>query len=88
MLFLITQTHQPENCPKDSGGFKKVLIKEEVDGLTLKNVYVEHGSHTIIYVIETDNYDNVVKFLKPGMLKSTSSITPVSSIPVAEIMKK
>ncbi len=88
MLFLITQIHEPENCPKDVGGFRKVLINENVEGLTLKNVYIEHGSHTIIYVVETDNYDNIVKFLEPGMLKCTSSISPVSSLPVAEILKK
>jgi hypothetical protein len=86
MLFLITQSHEPENCPKDVGGFRKVLIN--VEGLALKNIYVEHGSHTIIYIVETDNYDNLVKFLEPGMLKCTSSILPVSSLTVAEALKK
>jgi hypothetical protein len=88
MLFFITQVHEPDNCPKDIGGFRKVLINEDVEGVILKNVYVEHGSHTIIYIVETDNYDNLVKFLEPGMLKCTSSISPVSSLPIAEILKK
>ena len=88
MQFLITQTHEAQDCPKDIGGFRKVLIDESVKGLELKNVYIEHGSHTIIYVVETDNYDNIVKFLEPGMLKSTVSITPVSSVAVREILKK
>ena len=88
MLFLITQTHEPENCPKDIGGFRKVFIHENIEGLTLKNIYVEHGSHAIIYVVETDNYDNLVEFLEPGMLKCTSSISPVSSLPVGEILKR
>ena len=88
MLFFITQVHEPENCPKDSGGFRKVLINENLKGVILKDVYIEHGSHTIIYVVETDNYDNLVKFLEPGMLKCTSSISPVSSLPIAEILKK
>ena len=88
MLFLVTQVHEPENCPKDVGGFRKVLINENVVGLNLKNVYVEHGSHTIIYVVETDDYDKLVKFLEPGMSKCKSSILPVSSLPVAEILKK
>lgn len=88
MQFLITQVHEPKDCPKDIGGFKKVLINEDVEGLDLNNVYIEHGSHKIIYIVETDNYDNIVKFLEPGMLKSTVSITPVSSLAVREIVKK
>ena len=88
MQFLITQIHDPHECPKDIGGFRKVFINENVDGLTLNNIYIEYGSHTIIYVVETDNYEKVIKFLEPGMLKCTSSISPVSSLSVSEILKK
>ena len=88
MQFLITQIHDPQDCPKDIGGFRKVFINENVDGLTLNNIFIEHGSHTIIYIVETDNYDKVIKFLEPGMLKCTSSISPVSSLSVGEILKK
>ncbi len=88
MQFLITQTHDPKDCPKDIGGFRKVFINENVKGITLSNVYIEHGSHTIVYIVETDDYNNIVKFLEPGMLKCTSSISPVSSLPVAAILKK
>ncbi|HWP90706.1 MAG TPA: hypothetical protein VNN20_00705 [Thermodesulfobacteriota bacterium] len=88
MLFFITQKHEPGNCPKDMGGFRKVFINEKVEGVVLKDVYVEHGSHMIFYIVETDNYDNLVRFLEPGMLKCTSSISPVSSLPVSEILKK
>ena len=88
MQFLITQIHEPQDCPKDIGGFRKVFINENVDGLTLNNVFIEHGSHTIIYVVETDNYNKVVKFLEPGMLKCNSSISPVSSLSVGDILKK
>lgn len=88
MQFLITQIHDPQDCPKDIGGFRKVLINENVDGLTLNNVFIEHGSHTIVYIVETDDYDKVIKFLEPGMLKCTSSISPVSSLSVGEVLKK
>ena len=88
MVFLITQTHEPKDCPKDIGGFRRVLINENLEELTLSNVYIKHGSHTIIYVVETDKYDNIVKFLEPGMLKCTSSVSPVSSLPVSAILKK
>ncbi len=88
MLFLITQTHNPKDCPKDIGGFRKVFINEGVDGLKLKDVYVEHGSHKIIYIVEAESYESIVKFLEPGMLKCTSSISPVSSLTVSEIIRK
>jgi len=88
MQFMITQVHDPENCPKDIGGFRKVFINEDVDGLKVNNIYIEHGSHTIIYSVETDDYDKVVEFLEPGMLKCTSSISPVSSLSVGEILNK
>ncbi|MGI9533828.1 MAG: hypothetical protein ACR2NW_02660 [Thermodesulfobacteriota bacterium] len=88
MNFLITQIHDPQNCPKDIGGFRKVFINENMDGLTLNNVFIEHGSHTIFYIVETDSYDKIVKFLEPGMLKCTSSISPVSSLSVGEILEK
>ena len=88
MQFLITQIHDPQDCAKDKGGFRKEYINENVDGLTLNNVFIEHGSHTIIYIVETDDYDKVVKFLEPGMLKCTSTISPVSSVPVGEILRK
>ena len=88
MEFLITQVHDPQDCPKDIGGFRKVFIDENVEGLKLNNVFIEHGSHTIIYIVETDNYDKVVKFLEPGMLKCTSTISPVSSLSVGEIIKE
>ncbi len=88
MQFMITQVHDPENCPKDIGGFRKVFINEDVDDLKVNNIYIEHGSHTIIYTVETDDYDKVVEFLEPGMLKCTSSISPVSSLSVGEILNK
>ena len=88
MQFLITQVHDPHDCPKDVGGFRKAFINKDVEGLTLNNVFIEHGSHTIFYIVETDDYDKIVKFLEPGMLKCNSSISPVSSLSVDEIIKK
>ena len=88
MQFMITQIHDPQDCPKDTGGFRKVLINEKAAGIKLRDVYIEHGSHTIIYVVETDDYNNIVKFLEPGMMTCTSSITPVSALSVGEILKK
>ncbi|MEE9325501.1 MAG: hypothetical protein V3U90_08150 [Dehalococcoidia bacterium] len=35
MLFMITQAHTPEACPKDVGG-ADVLINRNAEGVTLK----------------------------------------------------
>ena len=43
MRFLITQTHELEDCPKDIGGFRKAFRNENVKGIILANVYTEHG---------------------------------------------
>jgi hypothetical protein len=38
MLFHITQTHSPENCPKDEGG-SSILFNKGAEGITLKGMY-------------------------------------------------
>ena len=50
MRFLITQTHEPEDCLKDIGGFRKAFRNENVKGIILANVYTEHGLPRIPYL--------------------------------------
>lgn len=77
MLFHITQTHDPESCPKDEGGSQS-LYDAEVDGLTLKAMYGAFAEHTIYYVVEADDISAVNKFLMPGFKRCDSKITAVS----------
>lgn len=61
MLFHITQTHNPENCPIDEGGPKILHRKpEEVPGLRLVAAYGAFAEHTMFYIVEADAYDKVV----------------------------
>lgn len=81
MLFLITQTHTPELCPKDVGG-SKTLYNAGAEGLTLKAMYGAYPDHTIYYVVEAGGIDAVHKFLDPGWTRCKATVTPVSEEPI------
>ena len=81
MLFHITQIHRPEACPKDEGGSNS-LYDDTVDGLKLIGRYGANAQHTLFYVVETDDVNAIQKFLWPGFTSCTSTITPVSEVPV------
>lgn len=81
MLFLITQTHTAENCPKDVGG-SKMLYNTKVEGINLRAMYGAFSHHIIYYVVEADSLKAIHKFLDPGWLRCTCTITPVSEEPI------
>ena len=81
MLFHITQVHSPDLCPRDEGGSNS-LYDASVEGLTLIGRYGANAQHTLFLVVEADQVDAVHKFLRPGFKRCTSTITPVSEIPV------
>ena len=81
MLFLITQEHTPESCPKDVGG-SKTLYNEKAAGVTVKGVYGAFSEHVIYYLVEADSLDAVHGFLDPGWTRCTATITPVSEEPI------
>lgn len=83
MLFLITQTHTPETCPKDEGG-SKMLYDPNVEGLKLRATYGAFSSHVRYYVVEADSLDPVNKLLFPGFKRCTCKITPVSEEPIVQ----
>ena len=77
MLFLVTQKHTPEVCPKDTGG-SKTLYDPNVKGLTLKGMYGAFSDHVIYFVVEANSLGAVHQFLDPGWTRCTATITPVS----------
>ena len=81
MLFHITQVHTPENCPKNAGGSRD-LYDPNAEGVKLRAVYGAFPEHVIYYLVEADNLSAIHKFLDPGWLLSTSTITPVSESPI------
>jgi hypothetical protein len=81
MLFHITQVHTPDTCPKDEGG-SNTLFNPNVPGLTVIGRYGANAQHTMFYVVEADNVDAIQLFLFPGFKRCTSTVTPVSEVPV------
>ena len=81
MLFLITQEHTPESCPKDTGG-SKTLYNSKAAGITVRGMYGAFSEHVIYYVVEADSLDAVHDFLDPGWTRCTATITPVSEEPI------
>jgi hypothetical protein len=81
MLFLITQTHTPESCPKDEGG-SKTLYNPNADGVKLRALYGAFAEHVIYYVVEAETIQAVNQFLMPGFKRCECQITPVSQEPI------
>ncbi len=83
MIFHITQVHTPESCPKDAGG-SKTLYDPNVSGIKLKAMYGAFSEHVIYYIVEADNLEAVHKFLDPGWVRCTCTVTPVSEEPITK----
>lgn len=77
MLFHITQTHAPDNCPKDIGG-SKILFNPNAEGVKLRAMYGAFSQHIIYYIVEADSLDAIHNFLDPGWMRCTATIIPVS----------
>ena len=82
MLFHITQTHTPENCPKETGG-SKTLYNPNAEGVKLLAMYGAFAQHVIYYIVEANSADTIHKFLYPGFKSCTATITPVSEEPIS-----
>lgn len=81
MLFHITQVHSPETCPLSEGGSDS-LFDPTVKGVRLIGRYGANAQHTLFYIVEADDVDAIHKFLLPGFKRCTSTVTPVSEVPV------
>jgi hypothetical protein len=83
MLFLVKQTHAPENCPKGRGG-TNTLYSAAAEGVKLDRVFGDFSRHTVYYVLEADWIEDVQKFLAPGWAICTTEVIPVSEEPIGE----
>lgn len=81
VLFHITQVHSPETCPLGEGGSNS-LYDPTVEGIRLIGRYGANAQHTLFYIVEADDVDAIHKFLLPGFKRCTSTVTPVSVVPV------
>jgi hypothetical protein len=81
VLFHITQIHSPETCPLGEGGSDS-LFDPTVKGIRLIGRYGANAQHALFYIVEADDVDAIHKFLLPGFKRCTSTVTPVSEVPV------
>jgi hypothetical protein len=81
VLFHITQVHTPESCPRDEGGSNS-LYEHDVPGVRLVGRYGANAQHTLFLIVEAEDVNAIHKFLWPGFQRCTSTITPVSEVPV------
>lgn len=76
MLFHITQSHDPADCPYGKGGSRS-LFDESVEGVELRGFWLSFPQHTTFLLVETDDAAKLNAFLKPGAATCVAEITPV-----------
>jgi hypothetical protein len=81
VLFHITQVHTPESCPRDEEGSNS-LFDQTVREVRLVGRYGANAQHTLFLVVEAEDVNALHKFLWPGFKRCSSTITPVSEVPV------
>ena len=58
------------------------LFDNTVEGVKLIGRYGANAEHTLFFIVETDDWQALHKFLLPGFRRATCKITPVSEISV------
>ena len=91
MLFVAILKHSPEHCwarPENAKAMdearKRWQEREKVQkeiGVKVLGAYVNPNEHTFYYILESDDYMKVTRFLGPPLLTYHSAkITPVVTI--------
>lgn len=83
MLFLVTSTHEPAQCPVPSGGGPHQLIDTSVPGVNLLAAVSDMAAHRSWFLVEADSVEPVKDMLLPSFGIATSITTPVLPIDVA-----
>jgi hypothetical protein len=81
VLFHITQSHEPHDCPYGKGGSRSLFDGESKD-VKILGYWLSFPKHTTYLIVETDDITHLHSFLLPGARVATCDITPVSDQPV------
>jgi hypothetical protein len=82
MLFHVTISHTPELCPADNPAPVARMADDNhinASGVTVVGSYVATSEHLMYFVLETDDYSKLVRYLRPMMKIGTPRVTPVQS---------
>lgn len=83
MLFVATHTHPPELCPVDNPvGVHQLADEQHIkeSGVKVLGSYIAPPEHTLYFVLEAQEYAQVVKYFRPLMKIGTPRITPVQPL--------
>lgn len=83
MLFIATHEHTPELCPADDPVPVHQLaddkhIKES--GVKVLGSYIAPPEHVLFFVLEANDYAQVVRYFRPMMKIGVPHITPVQTL--------
>lgn len=76
MLFMITQTHGPKECPLNDENCKPLFDTSKAK-VKIKGMYANPPAHTFYFIIESDSFEEIQKIFMDGMTRSVVTITPV-----------
>lgn len=83
MLFIAIHNHTPELCPADSPAPVHQLADEnhiKESGVKVIGSYIAPPEHTLYFVLEADNYGQVVRYFRPMMKIGTPRIVPAQTL--------
>ena len=83
MLFVVTHEHAPELCPSDDPAPVHKMADENhirESGVKVVGAYVAPPEHVVYFVLEADDYAQVVRYLRPMMKIGTPDIVPVQTL--------
>lgn len=82
-LYLVTHTHTPEACPLDNADMIKMLGEWTSQGnasrlgVKILGDAVDVPGHSLTFILEADDLDKVLKFLRPFVKLGQHQVTPV-----------
>ncbi len=83
MLFVAIHQHTPELCPADNPAAIHQLASQEhvsASGVKVLGSYVAPPEHTFYFLLEADDYAQVVRYFRPLMKIGTPRIVPVQTL--------
>ncbi len=86
MLFVAIHEHSSESCPADDPApiHQMANAKHIKDsGVKVLGSYIAPPEHELYFVLEADDYAQVVKYFRPLMKIGTPDIVPVQTLPEA-----
>jgi len=82
MLFHITHTHTPENCPSHNpeqlkATFGQMIANVETAGVNLIGAYVDIPAHEFFLIAEADRIEQINEVLDPALEMGYAEVRPV-----------